>query len=194
MRKHNFFLTGCLIFILIISLTACGSTKTTEQQLSEQSTTQEATNTNSNDSTDIESTTNEVRENATKSAISEATVTNDTTSTIPNRLVFKLDSNGSLQEPRLGDFNNFLSRVFVSYKEDPIDDFHFKLYGTGNDGYGYNFTILNTADPYKTQDGSEIITSMEITSLVVSADPDSDGDEVKGQEMIKWLYEKYDVN
>lgn len=111
---------------------------------------------------------------------------------IPESLLFTFDGM-AYTEPNLGDFDAFVNTVFASYEEQysEVDGTHMKLFGPGNEGYGYAMNIILHLDPMSANEESSDILSMEVTSLVVSADPNSGGEEISGQEMIQWVYENF---
>lgn len=105
---------------------------------------------------------------------------------IPASLMFKADGKGSYFEPVLGEWDSFLTDVFVRYDSGEVDPGSgiIKYYGEGNDGYGYCFIVT-------TRNDSDGIISYNIDTAIISAEPDSGGDEVYGQDLVRWMYDNF---
>ncbi|HHX14243.1 MAG TPA: hypothetical protein GX726_04725 [Clostridiales bacterium] len=110
---------------------------------------------------------------------------------IPNSLLFTFDGD-SYTESKLGDFSEFLNRIFVSYDEPSYESNSMKIYGVGHEGYGYAMEVLYHLNPADDNPLETEILSFEIVSLVVSAHPNSDGDTISGKEMVEWVYERFE--
>ena len=89
---------------------------------------------------------------------------------VPNSLVFTADGSGQYNEPALGEWESFLSKLFKSYESGEVDPGSgiIKYFGEGNDGYGYCLLVTTRSD--KTG-----ILSYNIDTAIVSAEPDSGG-------------------
>jgi hypothetical protein len=107
-------------------------------------------------------------------------------SVIPASLVFTADGNGGYYEPVLGEWDAFLAKVFNSFDSGEVDpgSGNIKYYGEGNDGYGYCFIVT-------TRNDSSGILSYNIDTAIISVEPNSGGDEVSGQDMVRWIYENF---
>lgn len=105
---------------------------------------------------------------------------------IPDSLVFATDGNGRYVEPVLGEWDDFLAEVFKSFDSGEVDpgSGNVKYYGEGNDGYGYCFIVATRSD-------SGGIISYNIDTAIISVEPNSGGDEVSGQDMVRWIYDNF---
>lgn len=105
---------------------------------------------------------------------------------IPTSLVFTTDGNGRYIEPVLGEWEVFLTEVFKSFDSGEVDpgSGNIKYYGEGNDGYGYCFIVT-------TRNDSNGIISYNIDTAIISVEPNSGGDEVSGQDMVRWMYDNF---
>jgi hypothetical protein len=105
---------------------------------------------------------------------------------IPGSLIFADDGSGKYIEPFLGEWNAFLKSVFKDYESGEVDPGSgiTKYYGEGNDGYGYCFLVT-------TRSNSGAVISYNIDTAIVSESPNAGGDEVTGQNMVKWMYENF---
>lgn len=105
---------------------------------------------------------------------------------IPASLVFAADGQGGYVEPVLGEWEAFLAKVFKRFDSGEIDPGSglIKYYGEGNDGYGYCFIVT-------TRNDKSGVISYNIDTAIISVEPNSGGDEVSGQDMVRWLYEKF---
>lgn len=105
---------------------------------------------------------------------------------IPASLVFATDGQGGYVEPVLGEWEAFLAKVFKRFDSGEIDPGSglIKYYGEGNDGYGYCFIVT-------TRNDKSGVISYNIDTAIISVEPNSGGDEVSGQDMVRWLYEKF---
>lgn len=105
---------------------------------------------------------------------------------IPASLVFATDGNGRYVEPVLGEWDDFLAEVFKSFDSGEVDpgSGNIKYYGEGNDGYGYCFIVT-------TRNDSGGIISYNIDTAIISVEPNSGGDEVSGQDMVRWIYDNF---
>lgn len=105
---------------------------------------------------------------------------------IPTSLIFTSDGKGRYYEPVLGDWEAFLEEVFKSFDSGEVDPGSglIKYYGEGNDGYGYCFIVT-------TRNDSNGVISYNIDTAVISVEPNSGGDEVSGQDMVRWIYDNF---
>ena len=119
-------------------------------------------------------------------AVKEETTSSAVSGVIPTSLVFAADGNGGYYEPVLGEWDVFLSDVFKNFESGEVDpgSGNIKYYGEGNDGYGYCFIVTTRSD-------SSGILSYNIDTAIISIDPNSGGDEVSGQDMVRWMYDNF---
>lgn len=105
---------------------------------------------------------------------------------IPTSLVFTTDGNGRYFEPVLGEWDAFLSEGFKSFDLGEVDpgSGNIKYYGEGNDGHGYCFIVTTRSD-------SNGIISYNIDTAIISEEPNSGGDQVSGQDMVRWMYDNF---
>jgi hypothetical protein len=105
---------------------------------------------------------------------------------IPASLVFGTDGEGGYYEPVLGEWEDFLAKVFISFDTGELDPGSglIKYYGEGTDGYGYCFIVT-------TRNDSSGVISYNIDTAIISIEPNSGGDEVSGQDMVRWMYENF---
>lgn len=105
---------------------------------------------------------------------------------IPTSLIFTTDGNGRYLEPVLGEWEVFLTKVFKSFDSGEVDpgSGNIKYYGEGNDGMGYCFIVTTRSD-------SSGIISYNIDTAIISAEPNSGGDEVSGEDMVQWIYDHF---
>lgn len=127
-----------------------------------------------------------LKPDASTSGAVEDTVSPAAVAVIPDSLVFTKDGSGKYVEPALGEWNAFLKKVFNSFDSGEVDPGSgiIKYYGEGNDGLGYCFIVSTRSD-------STGIISYNIDTAIVSNEPNSGGDEVSGQEMVRWMYDHF---
>lgn len=108
-------------------------------------------------------------------------------------LVFPLvDAHTGYVEATLGEFSEFLDRMFSYYDTDYPESDMIRFFGAGHDGYGYALDVrYETAGDGEESGGEETITLFEIVSMVVSEVPESGGFLFSPEETLEYLYDNF---
>ena len=94
-------------------------------------------------------------------------------------------------EPQLGEFDDFVARVFTSYDVNYDSEDDIKYYGVGHEGYGYALNVRYITDDPVASGGEPDVLMIEIVSMVVSETPDSGGFLIEGEKMVDWVHETF---